>query len=103
MERLSGWKEKSTALIISIQHDHECIRSQEICVRVIITLLSHSVMSDSDMSMRFSRQEYWSGLPFPSPGYLSNPGIEPRSPAFQVDSSPSEPAGKLIITIIHYN
>ena len=36
----------------------------------------------------FSRQEYWSGLPFPSPGNLLNPGIEPRSPALQADSSP---------------
>jgi len=40
----------------------------------------------------FSRQEYWSGLPFPSPGDLSNLGIEPRSPALQ--ALPSEPPGK---------
>ena len=40
------------------------------------------------------QQEYWSGLPFPSPGDLPNPGIEPRSPALQVDSLPSEPPGK---------
>ena len=44
--------------------------------------------------MRFSRQEYWSGLPFPSWGYLPNPGVKPRSPALQVDSLPSEPSGK---------
>ena len=43
--------------------------------------------------MEFSRQKYWSGLPFPSPGDLSNPGIEPRSPALQADSLPSEPHG----------
>ena len=42
----------------------------------------------------FSRPEYWSGLPFPSPGNLPNPGIEPRSPALQVDSLPAEPQGK---------
>ena len=41
----------------------------------------------------FSRQEYWSGLPFPSPGYHPNPGIEPRSPALQTDALPSEPLG----------
>ena len=41
-----------------------------------------------------SRQEYWSGLPFPSPGDLPNPGIEPRSPAVQADSLPSAPPGK---------
>ena len=42
----------------------------------------------------FFRQENWSGLPFPSPGDLPNPGIEPRSPALQADSLPSEPPGK---------
>ena len=44
--------------------------------------------------MGFSRQEYWSGLPFPSPGDLSGPGIEPRSPTLQADALPSEPPGK---------
>ena len=43
--------------------------------------------------MGFSRQEYWSGLPFPSPGALLNPGIEPRSPALQADTLTSEPPG----------
>ena len=45
-------------------------------------------------SMGFSRQECWSGLPFPSPGDLPNPGIKPRSPALQADALPSEPRGK---------
>ena len=45
-------------------------------------------------SMVFSRQDYWSGLPFPSPGYPSDPGIESWSPALQADASPSEPPGK---------
>ena len=44
-------------------------------------------------SVEFSRLEYWSGLPFPSPGDLPNPGMEPGSPALQVDSSPAEPQG----------
>ena len=44
--------------------------------------------------MEFSRPEYWSGEPFPSPGDLPNPGIEPRSPTLQVDSLPAEPQGK---------
>ena len=67
--------------------------------------ISHSVMSNSyvtpwtvahqaSQSMEFSRQEYWSGLPCPSPGDLPNPGIKPRSPALQVDSLLSEPPGK---------
>ena len=45
-------------------------------------------------SMEFSRQEYWSGLPFPSPGDLPDPGIAPGSPAFQADALTSEPPGK---------
>ena len=45
-------------------------------------------------SMGFPRQEYWSGLPFPSPGDLPNPGMEPGSPALQTDTLPSEPPGK---------
>ena len=60
----------------------------------------HSVVSDSvtpwtvaykaSLFMEFSRQEYWSGLPFPSPGDLPDPGIEPGSPALQTGSLPSE-------------
>ena len=45
-------------------------------------------------SIEFSRLEYWSGQPFPSPGDLPNPGIKPRSPALQADSLPAEPLGK---------
>ena len=45
-------------------------------------------------SMAFSRQEYWSGLPFPSPGDLPNLRIEPRSSTLQADALPSEPPGK---------
>ena len=44
-------------------------------------------------SMEFSRQEYWTGLPFPSLGDLPNPGIEPGSPTLQADALPSEPPG----------
>ena len=44
--------------------------------------------------MGFSRQEYWSGLPFPSPGDLPNPWIEPGSPTLQADALTSEPPGK---------
>ena len=45
--------------------------------------------------MGFSRQEYWSELPFPSPGDLPDPGIEPGSPALEADALTSEPPGKL--------
>jgi len=44
--------------------------------------------------MGFSRQEYWSGLPFPSPGDLPHPGIEPRSPTLEAEVLTSEPPGK---------
>ena len=49
---------------------------------------------DCSLSMGFSRQEYWSGLPLPPPGDLPGPGIEPRSPALQADTLPSEPPGE---------
>ena len=53
-----------------------------------------TVARQAPLSMGFSRQEYWSGLPFSSPGDLPNSGIEPRSPALQANSLPSEPPGK---------
>ena len=54
------------------------------------------------LSMEFSRQEYWSGLPFPSPGDLPDPGIESGSPALQEDSLlPASPEKPLYIYIIH--
>ena len=52
-----------------------------------------TVGCQAPLSMGFPRQEYWSGLQFPSPGDLPDPGTEPRS-ALQADSSPSEPLGK---------
>ena len=52
------------------------------CVRVFTTLWT--VDNQAPLSMEFSRQEYWSGLPFPYPGDLPNPGIEPRYPALAV-------------------
>ena len=52
-----------------------------------------TVAHQAPSSMGFSRQEYWSGLPFPSPGDLPNSGIEPRSPALQADALTSEPPG----------
>ena len=57
------------------------------------------------LSVKFPRQEYWSGLPSPPPGDLPNPGIEPaspKSPALQEDSLPAEPPGKPDILINEY-
>ena len=55
-----------------------------------------TVAHQAPLSMGFSRQECWSGLPFPSPEDLPDPGIEPRSPALQADSLPTELPGKLL-------
>ena len=73
--------------------------------------VSHSVVSNFAtpwtvacqglLPMGFSRQEYWSGLPFSSPGDLPNLEIEPRSPVFQADSLPSEPPGNVCSTLIY--
>ena len=55
--------------------------------------IAQTIASQAPLSMEFSRQEYWNGLPFSSPGDLPDPGIEPWSPALQADFSPSEPLG----------
>ena len=55
-----------------------------------------TVTHQAPLSMGFPRQEYWSGLPFPPPGDLPNPGIKPGSPALQADCLPSEPPGKYV-------
>ena len=62
--------------------------------RVQIFATLWTIAHQAPLSMGFSRQEYWSGLPFPSPGDLPNPGIEPWSPALQADALSSEPPGK---------
>ena len=67
--------------------------------RVQLCVTPWTVAYQASLSMGFSRQEYQSGLPFPSPGDLPDPGIEPRSPALQADTLPSEPPGKDIINL----
>ena len=62
--------------------------------RVGLFVTPWTVAHQAPPSMGFSRQEYWSGLPFPSPGDLPDPGIEPRSRALQADTVTSEPPGK---------
>jgi len=67
-----------------------------LCILCMLSHFSHvrlfatpcTVTHQTPLSMGFSRQEYWSGLPFPPPGGLPNPEIEPACPALQVDSSP---------------
>ena len=62
--------------------------------RVRLFATPRTVAHQASPSMGFSRQEYWSGLPFPAPRDLPNPGIEPGSPALEADTSTSEPPGK---------
>ena len=83
----------------SISHSNEILPMMpfhgDVCVlvsHVQLFVTPWTVAHWAPLSMEFSRQEYWSGLPFPSED-LPNPGIEPGSPALQVDSSPSEPPG----------
>ena len=67
---------------------HQTIKSLS---RVSLFATSWTVTRQIPLSMGFPRQEYWSGLPFPSPGDLPDTGIEPGFPALQADSLPSEP------------
>ena len=70
-----------------VWHNVECVS-----VQLCLTLWTPwTVAHQAPLSMGFSRQEYWSGLPFPSLGKLLDPGIEPGPPTSQADSLPSEP------------
>ena len=69
-----------------------CVYLSHSVIHLFVT--SWTVAHQAPLSMGFSRQEYCNELPFPSPGDLPDPGIEPGSPTFQADSLPSEPPGK---------
>ena len=71
-------------------HTGKCV----CCLVMSDFVTSRTVSCQAPLSVEFSRQEHWSGLPFPSPGDLPNPGIKPRSPALQADSLPMEPPGE---------
>ena len=72
------------------------------CLRLLVT--PWTVACQTPLSMEFSSQEYWSGLPFSSPGDLPDPGIKPRSLTLEADSLPSEPPGKsLLESSLHEN
>ena len=77
-------------------HTHECtgLYAGMYKSRVRLFATPRTAAHQALLSMRFSRQGFWSGLPFPSPGDLPNPGIEPRSPALQADPLPTELQGK---------
>ena len=69
--------------------------------RVRLFVTPWTVAYQAPPSMGFSRQQCWSGLPFPSPGDLPDPGIEPGSPGLQADALPSEPPGKPYLLVSH--
>ena len=73
-----------------------CLKWSEVksLSRVWLFATPWTIAHQAPLSMGFSRQEYWNGLPFPSPGNLPNPGIEPRSPTLQADALTSELPGK---------
>ena len=83
--RASSWPRDWTQVIWSEVKPLRCVQ---------LFAIPWTVAYTAPLSMEFSRQEYWSGLPFPSPGDLPDPGIEARSPALQADTLPSEPPGK---------
>ena len=79
------------------------------CCCCLVTMLCQillwppwTMVSEAPLSMGFPRQEYWSGLPFPSPGDRPNPGTEPVSPAWQVDSQPLSHLGTIMSTMEKY-
>ena len=74
------------------------VHSSSSVSRIQLFATPRTVARQAPLSMGFSREEYWSGLPFPSPGDLPDPGIKPRSPVLQADSLPSESPGKPIET-----
>ena len=86
----SSYRKTSSGLPL-ILHYGDLYNNFIIYHKVIIIDIIHYQASPS---MGFSRQEYWSGLPFPSPGDLPDPGIEPGSPALEADALTSEPPGK---------
>ena len=78
-----------------MQHNNSQFLKAILPVFVVVVLLlcptllqPHGLQPAALLSMGFPRQEYWSGLPFPSPGDLPNPGIKPTSPVWQADSLP---------------
>ena len=85
------------AQIFKDESNERCVRfyTGGLVAKLCPTLAAPSTVAHQALlAMEFSRQEYLSGLPFPSPGDLPNPGIKPRSPALQADSFPTELPGK---------
>ena len=89
------WQEYIEELYKRYPHNTDNHKEEEVkshnCVQLFA--IPWTVAYKAPLSMEFSRQEYWSGFKFPSPGDIPDPRIEPRSPALQADVLPSEPPG----------
>ena len=83
------------SLALSFLYSLTC--STHMTTRKTIALTPWTVAYHASLSMGFSRQEYWSGLPFPSPRDLPDLGTEPGSPTLQTDALPSEPPGRALV------
>ena len=92
-----GWEEQRWSKVRThIPSVSEWVKSLS---RVWLFATPWIIVHQAPSSMGVSREEYWSGLPFPSPGDLLDPGVEPRAPALQADTLTSEPPGKPIPSI----
>ena len=80
-----------------LSFDKHCCCCYQSLTCVQLFAITWTVACQAPLSMGFPRQGYWSGLPFPFPGDLSNPGIKPRSPSLQADSLPAEAQRKYLI------
>ena len=102
--RATAWSVLVTTLFLTVSSHGRMRRRQKafwslggggVVTKSCLTLATPwTIACQAPLSVGYSRQEYWSGLPFPSPGDLPNPGIEPRPPALQADSLPPELQGK---------
>ena len=93
---MKRWRKKTWASLVAQLVNRKWKVKSLSCVRLFVT--PWTVAHQAPPSMGFSRQEYWSGLPFPSPGDLPDPGIEPGSPTLQADALPSELLGNRLIS-----
>ena len=97
LRHLSALIEPVESALLIIHRLHE--GSVKSLSRVWLFVTPWTIVYQAPQSMELSRQEYWSGLPFPSPGDLPDPGIKPWSQPLQADALPSEPSGMPHTTI----
>ena len=85
------WHSLSKLVLLEFIHETETVKLKSLSRVQLFATPWTKVAHQAPPSMGFSRQKYWSGLPFPSPGDLPDPGIKPGSPELQADTLTSEP------------